>query len=573
MHALAHRRSRRPTLARDRVESGYGYLGHSPQVRYLLARQRIQAKMIIGSPNDKYEQEADQVANQVMRMPEPQLQRACTCSGGCPKCQTKQTHELLQSEHVGTSASEQTTAPPNVQQVLRSPGQPLDPATRAYFDSRFHVNLDRVRVHTGESGERAARSVQAQAFTVGNNIVFGKDKYAPGNDDGKRLIAHELAHVLSPTHEGLMRKVTPDYKQIDDALTYNLFDWVVTDANIQSVLNILAGLNATDLADTLAKMRTDGYVEVLLENITNAKLIVFLQQVQRKGARAFATGQGLATQADMDQAQATFMQARNAASATAVHGPAPTQAQVAAQQSSQVASTSIPPQSATLSPADEATDNVAATTAVAAFVTWATANHPDLKLTASHLRVDSRAVFERGQNVLAFAGSGKAVVGKSFARAVNADPAYALSTVMHELRGHLQYGPSGSEYGLEVYDQASALMPGYTQPTGAGRRSEKDAYAYQETEIYSLMFELPFFTPVTAAHSSLSSLNFDPGPAISSRIGIIKNQFEPRVAQSLVRGLWMRLRLDPQLQPVGLKAFEKGVKNNFTAAEATAILQ
>ena len=74
MYALAHKKSHQPTLARKRSGPSHGNLEQSPQVRNVLARHRLQAKLRIGAPNDKYEREADRVADQVMRMPSPQLQ-------------------------------------------------------------------------------------------------------------------------------------------------------------------------------------------------------------------------------------------------------------------------------------------------------------------------------------------------------------------------------------------------------------------------------------------------------------------------------------------------------------------
>ena len=71
MYAFTYLRSHRPASARKRVEYGHSNLGQSPQVRRILHRSTLQPKLTIGAPNDKYEQEADRVADQVMRMPEP----------------------------------------------------------------------------------------------------------------------------------------------------------------------------------------------------------------------------------------------------------------------------------------------------------------------------------------------------------------------------------------------------------------------------------------------------------------------------------------------------------------------
>ena len=180
----------------------------------------IQTKLAINKPGDEYEQEADRVSEQVMRMPEPQLQRACACGGACPKCQTERPghgHEHLQTKRVLASDTGQIAAPPIVHEVLRSPGQPLDPGTRAFMEQRFGYDFSKVRVHSGAAAEQSARDVNAHAYTVGHNIVFDAGRFAPGTEQGGRLLAHELTHVIqqsgssnfSPIYAGhsLQRKV------------------------------------------------------------------------------------------------------------------------------------------------------------------------------------------------------------------------------------------------------------------------------------------------------------------------------------------------------------------------------
>ncbi len=120
-------------------------------------------------------------------LPVPVLQRkpVCACGGGCPRCK---------AEHHHTSANPET-APPIVHEVLRSPGQPLEPATRAEMEPRFGRDFDQVRVHTGPQAEASTRAVGALAYTVGHHIAFGAGRYAPQTAAGKRLLTHELAHV------------------------------------------------------------------------------------------------------------------------------------------------------------------------------------------------------------------------------------------------------------------------------------------------------------------------------------------------------------------------------------------
>jgi uncharacterized protein DUF4157 len=159
----------------------------------------LQTKLTVNTPGDRYEQEADRISEQVMRMPEPQLQRACTCGGVCPNCQAEQQDQeqvRLQTKRVLADDTGQVAAPPIVHEVLRSPGQPLDPATHVFMEQRFGHDFSRVRVHSDADAEQSARNVNAKAYTVGQDIVFASGQYAPHTTDGRKLLAHELTHVV-----------------------------------------------------------------------------------------------------------------------------------------------------------------------------------------------------------------------------------------------------------------------------------------------------------------------------------------------------------------------------------------
>lgn len=124
------------------------------------------------------------------------LQRKCACGnhtvagGECAECRKKR----LQRK--ATNHTEPETVPPIVHEVLRSPGQPLDPATRAFMEPRFGHDFSDVRVHTDALATNSARAVNALAYTVGRDVVFGAGQYAPETGGGKRLLAHELTHVM-----------------------------------------------------------------------------------------------------------------------------------------------------------------------------------------------------------------------------------------------------------------------------------------------------------------------------------------------------------------------------------------
>ena len=92
-----------------------------------------------------------------------------------------------------------TEGPASVQEVLRSPGQPLPDATRVFFEPRLGDHFSRVRVHTDAKAKESAREVNALAYTVGTHLVFGAGQLAFGSDSGRRLLAHELTHVVQQT--------------------------------------------------------------------------------------------------------------------------------------------------------------------------------------------------------------------------------------------------------------------------------------------------------------------------------------------------------------------------------------
>lgn len=158
----------------------------------------IQTKLAINKSGDEYEQEADRISEQVMRMPGPHLQRACACGGECHKCQTEQHghgHEHLQTKRVGAGDWGQAEVP-LVHEVLRSSGQPIESATRTFMEQRFGRDFSHVRVHADEKAEDSARAVNALAYTVGRHLVFGAGQYSPTTAAGRRLLAHELAHSI-----------------------------------------------------------------------------------------------------------------------------------------------------------------------------------------------------------------------------------------------------------------------------------------------------------------------------------------------------------------------------------------
>src|SRR4051812_10360188 len=201
----------------------------------------IQPKLTINQPNDVYEQEADAVADKVMRMPATEtnppffqpkpvpitpVQRKCA---SCKheellqreeeeeeqpvqlksakeldiqkKCAHCEEEEKLQMKAVsGDSAG--LTAPPVVHDVINSGGQSLDIGTRGFMESRLGYDFSRVQIHDDALAHQSSKDINAHAYTHGSHIAFAAGQYQPNTDEGKRLLAHELTHVVQQSAQG-----------------------------------------------------------------------------------------------------------------------------------------------------------------------------------------------------------------------------------------------------------------------------------------------------------------------------------------------------------------------------------
>jgi Domain of unknown function (DUF4157) len=208
----------------------------------------VQAKLKVGPAKDRFEQEADRVADQVMGMPTPQtasgeppppgaqgpasitplrgiapVHRMCaeceedmqrkpaanTVQRMCSHCeeelhrkpadgpahrQEEDEEDVVQAKEAPGSEPRLSDATQSIIAGLSRGGSPLPASERAFFEPRFGIDLSDVRIHDGPAIDTAARSIQARAFTLGNHIAFASGQYAPGSTEGRRLLAHELAH-------------------------------------------------------------------------------------------------------------------------------------------------------------------------------------------------------------------------------------------------------------------------------------------------------------------------------------------------------------------------------------------
>jgi hypothetical protein len=132
------------------------------------------------------------------------LQRKCACggtpgpTGECEPCRKKRASQTLQRavDHPSSTKRYSSDVPPIVDEVLSSPGRPLDASTRAFMEPRFGHDFSGVRVHADARAAESAQAVNSIAYTVGRDVVFGSQQYSPSSPSGRRLLAHELTHTL-----------------------------------------------------------------------------------------------------------------------------------------------------------------------------------------------------------------------------------------------------------------------------------------------------------------------------------------------------------------------------------------
>jgi hypothetical protein len=155
---------------------------NSGEPRPFFTKPPVQLKAEISQPDDPQEREADKVADKIMRMPESQVV-------------DKKDEPRVKKE----------SPPPD----KLSGGQPLPETSQSFFGKRLGTDFSEVKIHTGDKAAQSAKDLQAKAYTSGNHVVFAKGQYAPDTEAGKKLLAHELTHVVQQTGSG-----TPDQEKI-----------------------------------------------------------------------------------------------------------------------------------------------------------------------------------------------------------------------------------------------------------------------------------------------------------------------------------------------------------------------
>jgi hypothetical protein len=194
-------------------------------MQHLLRGGVIRAKLAVSPAGDTDEQEAEQASGRIMRSYAGAGAATTSCSCGddeenmCDECRQK--HAAIARKPSGASAPHSPSAAV-VSQMLRSPGHPLDHATRSFFEPRLGRDVSHVRVHTDSDAAESASALRAHAYTLGNDIWFGAGKYSPSTDDGKHLLAHEIAHTFqqqsAPDASGTLRRDAVTVGRVDDPM-------------------------------------------------------------------------------------------------------------------------------------------------------------------------------------------------------------------------------------------------------------------------------------------------------------------------------------------------------------------
>ena len=237
----------------------------------------IQPKLTVGVPGDAYEREADRVAGQVMRAPDPLGPLA---SGGrsFPASEGNAGGlKHLRAKAVGEGEAVGAEAPPAAREVLRSPGRPLDATARAFFEPRLGHDFSRVRVHTDAKAAESSRALNALAYTVGEHIVFAPNRYDHATDAGRHLLAHELAHVVQqggraialqrqPQPAGAedlsrdLLEISHELREVGDKVTEGMEDLEIFRNQL-----FLAGKQMPEVNDRINKATVADFVEAAIE--------------------------------------------------------------------------------------------------------------------------------------------------------------------------------------------------------------------------------------------------------------------------------------------------------------------
>jgi uncharacterized protein DUF4157 len=506
-------------------------------------------------------------------------------------------------------------------QQTKDTGDPLDASLRRDLEASFGASLGHVRVVTDDNAGRAARDLGASAFSWQSSIWFGVGKHDPVSASGRRLIAHEVAHTLQSAG-----------RRSDDVTTGDPGDASERDAD-RAAVAFMRGERAHVAASTPA-LRCDGDPGSAppppvawgsgwfpsqggpIPGVTNppsAPQNVFEDPAAQTSAgapAAFTKYKALASNVRKLAFDISYPNGNlaKALSALKTAGALDTYADEVAEllrwtegyearkESGKTDDEMVKIQKAHI----EAKPNAGGpglggtkktrwgdlrdeqkkkrwtergNAAIAKMVAYAATNAPDLKLTAKSFELEFAKIDNESLGAIAAGGSkpGETLyIGFEFIVLVELNPAYALSTVAHELLGHPTYNKPGRSYQGTIYDKAKAGVT--NAPSG-------NPFAYFPSEIYSLLRELPYWTQVSTADDKRvldvvdekakpSDLNYDPRDAIKDWLARSRQAWAPSLFVPMVRGFYKRIQIDPAIKPMALSAFQAIIKSAYPVESA-----
>ena len=208
------------------------------------AKPLVQPKLTINEPGDIYEQEADAMADKIMRMSSPEAVKPVTGLIGtslqrkCSHCEEeeKRRKPLMRKTESGYGGMLASSSLVSSLNASKGGGSPLPQGTRSFMENAFSADFSKVKIHTGAQASQMSKGINAKAFTHGNDIYFKDGQYNPGSNEGKHLLGHELTHTIQQGGNS-GRKIQRDYatdlanpdavfegfngEQIDDAIAFN----------------------------------------------------------------------------------------------------------------------------------------------------------------------------------------------------------------------------------------------------------------------------------------------------------------------------------------------------------------
>src|SRR4051794_39743020 len=501
-------------------------------------------------------------------------------------------------------------------------GRPLDPGVAADLGRRLGTDLSDVRVHTDHQAAASALRLGAAAYTVGTDIVFAHGHYEPHNGAGRRLLAHELAHVLQlggSAGNGAARspsRPADDHEMAADRVAQAALAGFPLPAPLTrpgpavrmevkpdpfDVLRAGTPLTAPKAEEllrhyeTLAPAERDAVVRAFARvgaaESPLRRWLAALAVGALRGHRAALSDIGERVQrlaveqtsgktlAQLGAAEAAFLlpaaekEARAEADEAAKKAGRPSPAVVsdadvarAHAEATEKASPVRPPEVKTAwdrvkdVPGEEAKWNARATTAIAAVVDACHKVAPELGIVAANLKWAPDVVAKRGRNVFALSGD-PLTIGMSFIETVEADPKYVVSVVVHEIAGHPEFGEGIKSYEAEIFAEAHRQAPRLGQTWTYG---SQHTYGYIGTETYAALREVPYYRPLSPADAARGlGRSITPEENVANKIGLIKKLYPPEVAKAVVQGLYERFRTDPRISEEALALFEAAADREF----------